>query len=308
MQHSGLITAFLYSLLFVGCTTQSQPQVTPAATSKAASEAATITENTDWQPVEQDFDGARMVQVPAGTFEMGSEASFIDAFGDTTPHLQRISQAFWIDKFEVTNADFAVYLNAEDSPYADSESVSYAQIEWTGERWQAQSGLESHPALNVTWFGTRDYCAWRGTRLPTELEWEYAAKGPSNWDYPWGEAWNPDFAIWGQNHPQESRTAPVGSIPASASWVGAMDMSGNVWEWTSTIFGSDIVSDSLSEFAYPYDAADGREDLQRADMLRVVRGGSWVDEDAINLHTAFRFGGTPDDRFYVSGGFRCARS
>jgi formylglycine-generating enzyme required for sulfatase activity len=127
---------------------------------------------------------------------------------------------------------------------------------------------DNRPMESITWYVARAYCEARGGRLPTEAEWEYAARGPDSLIYPWGNAWNPDNVVWAETSGDE--TATVGSIPAGASWVGALDMSGNVWEWTSS-----------ANTPYPYDVSDGREatDGDRADVIRVIRGGSFGNTD-----------------------------
>jgi formylglycine-generating enzyme required for sulfatase activity len=129
-------------------------------------------------------------------------------------------------------------------------------------------------------------------RLPTEAEWEYAASGSDNLIYPWGNELIEANLVFDRNSNNE--TADVGSHPNGVSWVGAYDMAGNVWEWVSTIYES-----------YPYDPADGREDLNDAESLRVYRGGvgSYID---FGVGTATRFRKAPDERDWFIG-FRCAR-
>lgn len=229
--------------------------------------------NADWTPYERDFDGVTMVLVPAGCFMMGSTGGQED---EQPVHEQCFDAPFWIDRTEVTQADFERLggVNANGSCFDG----------------------DNRPVECITWFEARDFCALRRTRLPTEREWEYAARGPDNLTYPWGNTWNENNAVWDGN--SNGQTANVGSRPAGASWVGALDMSGNVWEWASSLYQS-----------YPYDAADGREadTGDRADVWRVVRGGSWLYAITNFLRAADRGGGNPDYRGNVFG-FRCARS
>ncbi len=229
-----------------------------------------ISRNADWTPITQDFDGVTMVLVPAGCFDMGSE----DGGDDEKPVNQQCFDApFWIDQTEVTQADFE-RLGGEK---ANSNGFDGDQ----------------RPVERITWFEARDFCALRGMRLPTEREWEYAARGPDNVIYPWGDDWNPDNVVWSGN--SNSQTAPVGSRPAGVSWVGALDLSGNVWEWVSTL-----------SRAYPYVFDDGREDGDNGTDARVQRGGSW-DYGSTYLRAPGRFTNVPDPRYNYNG-FRCARS
>jgi formylglycine-generating enzyme required for sulfatase activity len=236
--------------------------------------------NADWRAQYPDGmqytfdDGVPMVQVPAGCFMMGSN----DGDGDERPqHQQCFSAPFWIDRTEVTQADFTRLggVQAEQSYFAGAD----------------------RPVEQITWFEARDFCALRGARLPTEAEWEYAARGPHGLAYPWGNAWNEDNAVWGGN--SGGQTAPVGSRPAGRSWVGADDMIGNVWEWTSSLYEP-----------YPYAAGDGREadTGTSTDVRRVVRGGSWFNYDAGSLRAAYRGWAVPGGWVGYNFGFRCARS
>ena len=124
-----------------------------------------VTQNEDWTPIERDFDGVAMVLVPAGCFMMGYE----DGDDDEGPiHEQCFSTPFWIDKYEVTNAQFKRFAGLADT-----------QSQWLD---------EDHPRENITWDEAQQFCVLRGARLPSEAEWEYAARGPNNLIYPWGNA------------------------------------------------------------------------------------------------------------------------
>jgi formylglycine-generating enzyme required for sulfatase activity len=203
-----------------------------------------VTANEQWEgkQVIQEINGVEMVLVPAGCFMMGSTDSQAE-INEQPVHEQCFEAPFWIDRYEVTNAQFAAFAG-----------VAGRASNWTeGDR----------PRESITWFEARDYCEKRGARLPTEAEWEYAARGPDNLLYPWGNDFVGDHVVYGENSGGE--TAPVGSRPAGDSWVGAADMSGNVWEWVSTLYQD-----------YPYVAEDGREDTNNSTYVRVLRGGSWV--------------------------------
>ncbi len=222
-----------------------------------------IDHNADWRPFIREFDGVEMVKVPPGCFLMGSS----DGRRDETPvHEICIKKAFWIDRYEVTNAQYG------------SEGA------FTG---------DNRPRENLTWFEAREHCLARGARLPTEAEWEYAASGPDNLIYPWGNDLNPDVLIFDRNRPGD--TSDVGSRPDGASWVEAMDMSGNVGEWVSSIYRP-----------YPYNAGDGRENHNDTASRRVYRSGihSYID---YGVSVAIRFRLYPDERDWFVG-FRCAKN
>jgi formylglycine-generating enzyme required for sulfatase activity len=231
-----------------------------------------ITRNADWTPVTQDFDGVTMLLVPAGCFDMGSN----DGPDDEQPvHPQCFDQPFWIDRTEVTQSDFARLGGQKANPNS-----------FEGDQ---------HPVESITWFEAREFCVLRGMRLLTEREWEYAARGPDNRVYPWGDDWNPDNAI--QSDEFLDQTLPVGSRPAGVSWVGALDLIGNVTEWVSSQY-----------LDYPYDLADGRESDtgDNMDIRRVLRGGAWIETTPARLRAASRDWFTPD-YFNNPIGFRCAR-
>jgi formylglycine-generating enzyme required for sulfatase activity len=225
-----------------------------------------------WSPITHTFaDGVPMVQVPAGCFMMGST----NGDNDEQPVLEQcFNEPFWIDLTEVTQADFERLggVKAYDNRFDGDQ----------------------RPVERITWFEARDFCALRDARLPTEREWEYAARGPDNLTYPWGSAWNENNAVWDGN--SNSQTGEVGSRPAGASWVGALDMSGNVWEWVSSLY-------------LPYDSSEDRElnTGTRTDVLRVLRGGSWYIVYTDILRAAFRNRLAPDGGS-INSGFRCARS
>ncbi|MCP5037471.1 MAG: formylglycine-generating enzyme family protein, partial [Rhodobacteraceae bacterium] len=136
----------------------------------------------------------------------------------------------------------------------------------------------SQPVVGITWFEARAYCAWLSAqtgdlyRLPTEVEWEAAAGGMAGRPYAWGDTYDAANCNTFETHIRA--TTPVGVFPAGNTPEGIADLSGNVWEWTSTIWGSDL---QTPEFPYPYRTDDGREDDQNGDVRRVVRGGSWLN-------------------------------
>jgi formylglycine-generating enzyme required for sulfatase activity len=249
------------------------PTPTPNATQTLEAFARTpMAENAAWTPVERVIDSVTMVYVPTGCFMMGSTR-----FDDEKPiHEVCITEPFWLDKTEVTQAQFAASGGVKANPNG-----------FTG---------DNRPVERITWWEAEAYCREkRGGRLPTEAEWEFAARGPDGLVYPWGDAFVGANVVYGDN--SGGQTGNVGNDirVVGASWVGALDMSGNVWEWTSSLYKN-----------YPYDATDGREDLT-ATGSRVLRGGSWGGSDSNFFRGAIRNYGSPS---YSNGlrGFRCARS
>lgn len=221
-----------------------------------------VARNADWTPVVQEFDGVEMVFVPAGCFTMGHKEGQRD---ESPEHKICFEKGFWIDRYEVTNAQYG-----EDGAFQGDD----------------------RPRENLTWFEARDFCAGRGVRLPTEAEWEYAARGPDGLIYPWGNTMIDNNLVFDRNSNNE--TANVGSRPEGVSWVGAYDMSGNVWEWTASLYRP-----------YPYVAGDGREDLNDSTNLRAYRGGVASYQD-FGVSTTRRFRVEPSHRDWFIG-FRCAR-
>jgi len=230
-------------------------------------------------------DGMPQMYIPAGEFTMGWEGS--DATLDVLPgpfpdfleHTVYLD-GYWMDKYAVTNGQYQQCV-AEGicRPCAQNN------IPPQGIAYFTEPEFANYPVVNVSWYMARDYCQWAGRRLPTEAEWEKAARGTDGRKYPWGnEPYSEDKAnICDVNCPPAKKgeigntsfddgyagPAPVGSYPAGASPYGLMDMAGNIWEWTST--AAEI---------YPYDASDGREDLYDvADgekwPERILRGGPW---------------------------------
>ena len=245
-------------------------------------------------------DGVMLVQ--AGAFWMGRDGGP----ADEAPMHRVFVTDFWIEREKVSNAEFAAFLEAHglvspagDRRYdADDPDARIGRVpapDGTGARWAAEPGFERHPAVEVSWFGARDYCAWRDRRLPTEAEWEKAARGDDRRRYPWGaEPPAPHLAVFGRPY---NATAPGHARPQGASPPGVLDMLGNLREWTSTILRP-----------YPYRHDDGREPF-RGDGRVVVRGASHDDPAATLSLTARQ---SYDRRGAAAGhhhvGFRCATS
>ena len=209
-----------------------------------------------------------------------------------------IVQTFSIDRRAVTNAEFAAFLdvvgtkNRSGQHLFDSDDAD-ARIHQRQGRWRADSGYELHPAVEMSWYGARDYCSAVGKRLPTEAEREYAARGSQGRIYPWGN--EPPSRQRAQYAAGYGNTRPVGSFLAGATAEGVFDLAGNVHEWTSSI-----------ALPYPYRADDGREDPDKV-ADRVTRGGA-ADTGPETLRASWR--GASVSRRATAGhhniGFRCA--
>jgi serine/threonine-protein kinase len=212
-------------------------------------------------------DAAMMVFVPPGEFIMGSKD--FDAQDDETPAHYVYVNGFWIYKNEVTNSQFAIFLNS------DSNKPTYGvtgmqigdndlRIQQKDGAWLVTSGYMEHPVVNVSWSIAQAYCEWSGGRLPTEAEWEKAARGDDGRKYPWGDdmptCQKANFFGCGAN------TKPVGGFPGNASPYGALDMAGNVAEWVSDFYLADYYE--ISPYIDPHGPESGLD--------RVTRGGSWA--------------------------------
>jgi len=221
-------------------------------------------------------DPVEMSAVPAGEFLMGSDDPEADA--DERPAAPVHLEAFWIDRVEVTNARYGACVEAG------------ACLLPAGAAFGAATKAD-HPVALVGWTQAAAYCRWVGKRLPTEAEWEKAARGVDGRRYPWGSRFEPDRVNAGYT----AGTAAAGSYAGGASPYGVLDMAGNVWEWTSSLYRP-----------YPYDPGAGRED-PAARGARVNRGGSWY-YGAWYVRTTYRATADHMYRRIADLGFRCASS
>ncbi len=265
---------------------------------------------------------ASMVLIDGGSYPIGSA----DGPASTRPPHRVTLDPFLVDVYEVTNVQFAAFLNTlevtakrdvragelhpddVEGPDADRSwggsgndrafiemDDTDARIGITDGRFTPELGFADHPVSESTWQGAVAFCAWRDARLPTEAEWEAAARGKEGRTYPWGEAPpTPEHAVFGRGR---GETDPVGSHPRGATPEGVFDFSGNETEWTSSLFKP-----------YPYDATDGREDPNAAGE-RVTRGGDHVFDVAPGQLTGiFRDGFSRNPRRgHRHIGFRCAK-
>ncbi len=240
----------------------------------------------------RDGDGMEMVYVPAGEFIMGSPEGEDDEHPQHTVYVD----AFWIDRTEVSNAQYRKCVE---------ESACLEPKYWDDGRFNAPE----QPVVGVSWYDAQRYCQWAGARLPTEAEWEKAARGTEGQVYPWGDEFDctrgnfddeteyDDYVVPGnEGCDGYVTTAPVGSYPAGASPYGALDMAGNVWEWAADWYDSDYYARSPSRNPQGPDSG----------YFKVLRGGSW-SVDPYRARSASRDWLHPVLRLNYRG-FRCGMS
>ncbi len=218
-------------------------------------------------------DGMLMVYVPAGEFRMGRNGHALE----TPAHLVTLND-FWLDQTEVTNAQYRKCIDAgkcATSIYADDSRYN----------------RDAQPVAGISPDEADAYCRWAGARVPTEAEWEYAARGRAGHEYPWGDGWETRRA--NTNDGGAGTLLPVGSYPDGVSWCGALDMAGNVWEWVADFCGYYSADPQVN----PSGPGSGQ--------CRIMRGGSWLDGPGF-ARGASR-GWLVETPGFLFRGVRCAR-
>lgn len=219
-------------------------------------------------------DSSDLAYIPGGYFVMGDE----DGEENERPAAKVFVQSFYIDIYEITNKQYKLF----DRKFKNSTSLD----------------CDHCPVTDVTWEKAESYCKWAGKRLPSEAEWEKAAKGTQQFKWPWGNLPLKNRAnILGNlesqsNEGYNASPAPVGSFPQGATVFGVFDMAGNVWEWTNSLY-------------LPY-KNNVNSDIRYQKQYRVIRGGSWKNIPE-NARTTFRHPVPPDTKLQNIG-FRCAKS
>jgi len=264
------------------------PQATPAPTptplpaqpaSRPVPQATPVAYNSPPPPRGNEMvnptDGSVLLRIPGGAFTMGSN----DSSDEKPPHRVTVG-SFWMGKFEVTNARYRRLVKA-------TGHKSTANWQGYASRWG-----EDAPVVYVSWNDAAAYCRWAGGRLPTEEEWEYAARGSEGREFPWGDTWDASRCCNPTNSGGKPR--PVGSFPQGASPFGCLDMAGNVWEWTASWYDR-----------YP---GNTTSDNSFGQKNRVLRGGSWgIGMVDVNFRGADRYDYVPVSAYGYLG-FRLARS
>jgi len=255
-------------------------------------------------------DGMKMVYIPAGTFIMGSYYGD----GDEKPVHEVNTDAFYMDKHEVTNEQYCIFLNdyGKNTDAAGHKLLKigseYCLIEKVGNTYKPKSGYEKHPVIEVSWYGAAAYAQWAGVRLPTEAQWEKAARGGLvGKKYPWGDTITHDYANYSGTGGRDKweRTSPVGSFPPNG--YGLFDMAGNVWEWCAEEYdpGNYIKSPKNNPKGPGISVTFGNNNFTTVNASCVLRGGSWRYYLPLNLRCACRgrqFALVADSHI----GFRCS--
>lgn len=246
------------------------------------------------------IDGMPQVYVPAGVLRMGGLDVYSIGRDESPAHTVSLD-AFWVDQLEVTNAMYMLCVQAGDCT---------SPVDWASDRrfsYFNNEEFKDYPVVHVTWGQASLYCAWVERRLPTEAEWERAARGDDFRNYPWGD--EPPNEMYANFNRLVNDTSRVGSYAPGASPFGALDMAGNVWEWVADLYSGSYYSIS-PEHNPPGPETNGTN-------LRVIRGGSFQDE-WINLRVSRRgmaLGPNPNASFDAPErignhsskiGFRCA--
>lgn len=299
----GLVTIVIALLSFPPFVRLFEPKESPTPTSvntadvpaqPTSTEATALTE-TPIPSVEVNENGADIVLIPVGEFIMGSD----DGDENEMPAHVVYLDSYYIDRTEVTNAAYKLCVR-------DGVCQSPIQItSRTRPQYYGNVQFDDYPVIYIDWGMAKTYCEWRGARLPTEAEWEKAARGGNSFVYSWGD----EFACHKGNFDDEDRideyvvpgglncdgypdTAPIRSYPAGSSSYGVFDLNGNVWEWVNS-----------QAQAFPYITNDGRES-PNSDSMRIAKGGAFTANDYFSRSSNRRFL-SPVSADDVTG-FRCA--
>lgn len=273
---------------------------TPGLTTEPTTDAIITTGLEDGSTRVSPQDSMLQVYVAAGNFIMGSARSDTVADDDERPQREVYLDAFWIDQTEVTNAQYALFLNAfgghigrcdgQDCIQTYDENAD-SHILRQGTEYGVEFGFADYPVVLVSWHGANAYCIWAGRKLPTEAQWEKAARGVDGRIYPWGNTDSTcdlaNFRSWRFFNSCNDSIAPVGSYDAGSSPYGVLDMAGNVWEWTADWYDTDYYPNSQEPTSSQYKA---------------LRGGAWNSTQDVRAANRYHF--APTD-YSIAIGFRC---
>lgn len=283
-----------------------------------------------------------MVVIPEGWFTMGLDTG---EPGERPAH-EVLVDTFRIDRYEVSAEKFAEFLNERGNP----ENKYFTQDKWSAvaevsqiageetktsaprQEYVPRKGFEKYPANNVSWYGAYEYCRWKGKRLPTEAEWEKAARSDDKRNYPWGNSMPDDTkAVYARDWKEKGMNVmvPVDALPEGASYYGVLNMAGNVGEWVNDWYrqnycdycdptSKDYISTVAEIIGTDKAAVEG--DKKNVDIppknnpqgppigaFKVLRGGSWIAESELEVRSTYRNWLAPAER-NMDTGFRCAES
>ena len=253
--------------------------------------------------------------IPEGEFIMGSTPEQVEAaiamdhegaqfpLRHETPQACVRTPAFSLGVYPVTNEQYARFL-CEIDPTPAQRAL---YVTWfdrlilpasENEHYRVKPGFERHPVINVTWFGAQAYCQWAGLRLPTEIEWEKAARGSDGRIFPWGNEWHSEHLCWWGSHGPEETTSPVDAFPSGCSPYGIFQMAGNVEEWCLDWYQPEVYQRyARGDLATP-----------RVGVGRVIRGGNCMRKHRLEFRCALRRSNTPAFANILFTGVRCADS
>lgn len=251
------------------------PPTPIVATATVVLSAVTATFDPDDGPVIEEFNGVLFVYVPEGCFMMGSD----QLSEDERPVHRVCLSPYWIGQTEVTNAQYRACVDA-GACSAPSNTTHFNDPAYA-----------DHPVVYVSWGDAVAYAEWLGGSLPTEAQWEYAARGPDGLIYPWGN--DPPTCAMANIFDCEGGTTPVGIYPDGASWVGALDMVGNVWEWVADVYDADYYRRVGNGVQDPTGPGSG--------TYVGLRGASWDNDEPYFMPAASRIGDYRDSRYSVLG-------
>ena len=262
----GAAAVILAALISISPQLPAATEADPVLPSDASSPPAAIMEQ-----------GAPMVLIPAGTFTMGRN----NGNPDEQPAHQVYLDAYYMDKYPVTNALYKTCVDA-DACQPPQDISSY-----TRSHYYDNMQFDDYPVINVNWYQAQTYCQWRDARLPTEAEWEKAARGADGRTYPWGNNIDPTFANYSDS--KIGDTTAVDSYEKGKSIYGAYDMAGNVWQWVNDWYSVNYYGTLGNNARNPQGPASGQ--------YRVIRGASWGNS-GVSLRSTNRDGGDPKIRQY----------
>lgn len=254
--------------------------------------------------------GYVLLLIRSGRAIIGSSDN--DSFGldDEKPQFSVILPGFYLGKTCITNDQYVAFLNDIAPPsetfrkWIDIDSRA-CHIRKHDRGYHSIDQYKNHPMACVSWYGAIAFCEWAGLRLPSELEWEYAARGPQGWTFPWGNQWDHRKCQWSK-YPDHSKTCDVTAHPSAQSPFGLLNMVGNVWEWTSDLYQKEVYNRyTTGDIAPP-----------SIGISRVIRGGPWpLSVEVPGFRCALRnyfpplpLSGEGGSRLLQLRGFRCAIS